>query len=109
MGKADQFKSTKVSAVPWACPGCGAKYDGHGKGECQSLTQSGGGNCGGFICECDFETTDGHGDTPEDPCGHARCHHCEWAGTFPPLPYKLKGWAKKAWDEGWRPPAGWQP
>jgi len=63
----------------------------------------------GLICECEGEIGKKHGEDPNDPCHDARCHHCGWAGTMPATTPKLKGWAKTAWDAGWRPPKGWQP
>jgi len=91
-----------VDKVKWACPSCGAKPGRHGKGECRSPGEG----CGGFCCECCFDTDKQHGQSLADPCYEARCYHCGWEGHFPPLPKKLTGWHKKAWDAGWRPPKG---
>ena len=104
----------------WACPRCGAKANKHGKpaNACKdSRTLTG---CTGFICECDSvfdaELTaaemKAHGESAEAACPNAECYHCGWSGTFPARafdPAKLKGWAKQAYEAGWRPPAGWSP
>lgn len=66
----------------------------------------------GFICECENQESfddEEHGQFVRSQCKTATCYCCGWGGTFPPLPVKLTGWAKKAWDAGWRPPPGWQP
>lgn len=95
--------------IKWACPKCGADANKHGKGgedKCQEGRH--GSECQGFLCECDNnEPGADHGQTHEDPCPEANCYHCGWGGVFPPKPAKLKGWAKTAWEAGWRPPAGW--
>ena len=100
--------------VKWACPKCGAGPNRHGKGGASACAEVGLGfsswtACHGFLCECTAETEKNHGTSQDDPCSAAACYHCGWSGTFPLPPFQLKGWAKTAWDEGWRPPAGWQP
>ena len=110
--------------IKWACPKCGAEPEKHGRGgidECieRTATEK---SCQGFLCECGWgEDDDGtvapnervdHGETQDNPCTNAVCYHCGWDGIFPPPPVdvkKLKGWAKTAWDAGWRPPTGWKP
>lgn len=97
--------------VKWACPRCGATPAGC-KGAKKTIPLVEGhhlNTCMGFICECTHEIGENHGEDISDACHHALCYHCGWGGTFPPLLFKLTGWAKKAWDAGWRPPAGWQP
>lgn len=94
-------KNADPILIPFVCPQCGAVPNGHGKGHCQSL----GGGCLGFICECEVENGDDHGQTFADPCTEARCFHCKWAGTFPIPPKGLTSWEKKALDAGWAPPA----
>lgn len=98
-----------MAKVKWACPKCGSSPDVHGKGgtsKCQ-YTDGQPGHCYGFVCECDGDAD--HGNTVDDPCTTANCYHCGWGGTFPVPDFKLTGWAKKAWDAGWRPPKGWTP
>jgi hypothetical protein len=93
-------KERLVARDSWACPKCRVTSDGHSSSE---ICPSG---CVGFLCECDPEPDlDTHG-TPDDPCPEARCRHCDWVGTFPKkvVPKDLKGWAKTAWNAGWRPP-----
>jgi hypothetical protein len=100
--------------VEWKCPKCGAPPNGCGKGgyeKCQnrsSFQES----CSGFLCLCADDSGLEHGETYSDPCPEANCYHCGWGGTFPLPKYdvkKLKGWAKKAYEAGWRPPEGWTP
>lgn len=101
-----------MSKPEWKCPKCSAPHGKHGNGggaKCQARTTR---MCGGFYCDCDYETADGHGESHADPCQMATCDHCGWMGTFPiPLfdEKKLKGWAKTAWAAGWRPPEWWTP
>lgn len=88
----------------WKCPKCSAPANGCGKGgQCR------GGACLGLLCECPSGGGGSKHGTESDPCPNANCYHCEWGGVFPPPKFKLKGWAKTAWDAGWRPPAGWSP
>jgi hypothetical protein len=107
--KVDRMR-TQVEKVAWACPRCGADANKHGKGGSDKCLESGSGReCQGFLCECDNdEPSEDHGQTHEDPCPSANCYHCGWYGVFPLKPAKLKGWAKTAWEAGWRPPAGWK-
>lgn len=93
-----------MANIKWACPKCGAKPDIHSK-KCSSHN----GCCLGFVCECDDSQDGEHGETHDDPCKFANCYCCGWGGTFPVPDFKLTGWAKKAWDAGWRPPKGWTP
>ena len=97
--------------VKWACPKCQATPNKHGKGGADKCADPDThGTCMGFICECD--SNEEHGDTPENPCPNAVCYHCGWFGEFPVPSFdssKLKGWAKKAYEAGWRPPVGWKP
>lgn len=98
-----------MSSDVWKCPKCTAQHDKCGKGDCMGGV---GRKCGGLVCECECSTDDEHGLTHDDPCPYASCYHCGWGGTIPsPMfnPAKLKGWAKKAYDSGWKPPAGWTP
>lgn len=102
-----------MADVKWACPRCACEPGKHGKGG-RAACLSGDQMCYGFVCECDDNGVEGtdteaHGQSLDDQCHWATCHHCGWAGVFPPAPFKLTGWAKKAWAAGWRPPAGWQP
>ena len=103
---------SKAKKVPWACPKCGAKANKHGKGGASACQYNGEGpDCCGFLCEC-MTDDPGHGDTADNPCPEANCYHCGWGGTFPVPTFdakKLKGWAKQAYDAGWKPPAGWKP
>lgn len=100
-----------MSKAEWKCPRCEAPANACGKDKphlfnghvCNEK------HCSGFLCECDHDTAESHGETADDPCKNANCYHCGWGGEFPLPPFKLKGWAKKAWDAGWRPPAGWTP
>lgn len=113
-------KKVKTQKVKWACPSCGAREHKHGEGgadACEDMHAPASG-CEGFICECielsSYDTraeAKDHGQ-PSNPCGNARCYHCGWEGEFPVptyCPAALKGWARKAWDAGWRPPVGWKP
>jgi hypothetical protein len=99
----------------WKCPKCGAGAGTHGhwKGECDYGRISGNLTaCVGLVCECTDDTSMAHGDTDDDPCPNATCYHCGWNGTLPVPAFnaaKLKGWAKKAWEAGWKPPKGWTP
>lgn len=103
---------SKQKKIKWACPSCGATASKHGKGgksACIAGNQLG---CDGFLCECDdvCGSAKGHGESHDNPCVNAVCYHCGWAGVFPvPLfdPKKLKGWAKKAYEAGWKPPSDW--
>ena len=102
---------SELARVNWACPRCGAEPGDHGKGGRDKCAQEAKA-CEGFLCECDDDGGPGHGESYADPCPNANCYHCDWGGTFPPPPFsvsKLPSWAKKAWAEGWLPPAGWQP
>ncbi len=90
--------------VAWACPKCGADANVHGKGgddKCQYGTQV---DCPGFLCECDEDTGEDHGNTFADPCTSANCYHCGWGGTFPIKPKGMQAWEKKALDAGWSMP-----
>lgn len=98
--------------VKWACPDCGTDYKGNhsSEKEAERCTQQRG--CCQFVCECEGDVDDGHGDSLLDRCLNAICYHCGWQGEFPPIPWKKKDlptWAKKALDEGWLPPKGWNP
>lgn len=84
----------------WACPKCGAVYHKHGKGECMNSH----GQCEGLICDCEFDTTEGHGESLSDPCENANCYHCGWGGTLPIPKRKPLPWEKKALAAGWTPP-----
>jgi len=91
---------------PWKCPKCNAPANGHGEGgrdECQARPY--GGPCGGFLCECDDDGTDGHGESLAHQCTDAHCYHCGWQGTYPKPPNGLQAWEKKALAEGWTMPA----
>lgn len=98
--------------IAWECPSCGAEANEHGEGPCKSRNAKAKA-CDGMLCECDHDDMeDGHGDYRSKPCLNASCYHCGWGGMFPTNaidPSKLTGWAKQAWDEGWRPPPGWEP
>lgn len=94
-----------MSEVEWRCPACEAPANKHGKMPMAICKRSS--SCMGFICECEDDTGEGHGESLDERCPNATCYHCGWGGTFPPQPMKLTGWEKKAWDAGWRPPAGW--
>ncbi len=99
-----------VARVEWKCPRCSATPDGGCKGTKKTIEPiHRNRDCMGFVCECSGDTVSTHGESANDPCPSATCHHCGWGGTFPPLPFKLTGWAKKARDAGWRPPEGWSP
>lgn len=105
-----------MKKIKWACPKCGTDASGrHGKGGAESCkdSNSNSSDCYGFICECDDDcSSPDHGETHDDQCHNANCYHCGWGGAFPePLfdPKKLKGWAKQAYEAGWKPPAGWKP
>lgn len=89
--------------VKWACPKCGAEANGHGKGKCKGY----GVHCDGFLCLCDDDGDTEHGESSAKACSNAVCHHCGWNGTFPRPARKLLAWEKKAIEEGWTPPAGW--
>lgn len=92
--------------IKWECPRCGAGPNGHGKGgyeKCHGVG-SGQSNCQGFLCECDGDDTEEHGQTFKDVCENASCYHCGWAGAFPVKPKKLQAWEKKALEAGWTPP-----
>lgn len=89
----------------WKCPRCGAPANAHGKGgmeKCQYDSQTD--SCQGFICECDNEGSDGHGELLSDPCPGANCYHCGWGGVFPTAPKGIETWEKKALEAGWSPP-----
>lgn len=104
-------KEKMPQAIPWKCPQCKVDHEG-----CDFLSEEVKAKCAahhgcmGFICECvdDGENPD-HGQHLGDPCPDARCYHCGWAGTFPQIPKKMPTWAKKAMEQGWRPPVGWIP
>ena len=99
-----------MQKVRWACPKCDSGPDGCDKGsEEQREKCDARYGCMGLICECDGDTPPDHGDHLGAQCPDARCYHCGWAGSFPPTPKKTPGWAKKAMEAGWRPPAGWTP
>lgn len=83
----------------WKCPKCGATADKHGK-KCDDSQR-----CLGFICECDHDTDEEHGETLADPCESANCYCCGWGGTHPKQPKGAATWEKKALTEGWTPPA----
>jgi hypothetical protein len=90
--------------IDWACPKCGAKPSEHGKGgetKCRDRY------CEGFICECDGDQADAHGELLSDVCEQANCHHCGWGGKFPRPPRSALPWEKKALAAGWSPPDGW--
>lgn len=88
--------------MKWACPKCGAVANEHGKGECQD--EQGHTGCLGFICECEGDQANDHGESFSDPCKYANCYHCGWGGTFPKKPNGLATWEKKALDAGWKMP-----
>lgn len=92
--------------IPWNCPKCGVDYDGHKKDDDEKCKDKSarGGSCQGFLCDCDDEGTEGHGDSYTKPCLNAVCHHCGWSGTFPVVPKGLQAWEKKALEAGWSPP-----
>lgn len=90
--------------IPWACPKCGAPANNHGKGNRERCRARGLSDCPGFLCECDGDTDDHHGEQYADPCPEAKCHHCGWSGTFPMPPKKAAPWEKKALAAGWTPP-----
>lgn len=99
-----------ADGTKWACPKCGAKANAHGKGgidACKDRYASPS-ECNGFLCECDVETEETHGETYADPCPYARCHHCGWEGKFPRPPRSMKPWEKTALAAGWTPPVGWE-
>lgn len=93
----------------WGCPKCHVTADGH---VASAICPNG---CVGFLCECEAGDgllqmdidSDTHG-TLDNPCQTAHCRHCDWQGVFPKkvVPKELKGWAKTAWNAGWRPPLG---
>ncbi len=94
--------------IEWKCPKCGADANEHGRGgseKCQDR-HGRGLTCAGFICECDGDTEDDHGQTFTDVCSNAVCYHCGWCGDFPVKPKKLQTWEKKALEAGWTPPEG---
>ena len=95
--------------TPWKCPNCEAVANECGDRE-KAMRPHEPGGCSGIVCECE-EGYEGplHGEDESDPCPFANCHHCGWGGTLPQPKYKYKGWAKKAYDHGWRPPQGWVP
>ena len=84
----------------WVCPKCSAPANEHGKRVCIERE----GNCMGFICDCDEDTGEHHGEVLSDPCTNANCYHCGWGGTFPVKPKGLQAWEKKAMEAGWSPP-----
>lgn len=96
-----------MSNIEWKCPKCGATANSCGKEIDDPLC--GGSSCTGFICECDTDTDDEHGNHWTNPCPNANCYHCGWGGSFPKKPGKMPPWAKKALEAGWKPPEGWQP
>lgn len=88
MTKARTPKRTpKKALIPWKCPKCGADADVHGKGgldKCEDTIGRSVSNCRGLLCECDLERTgDDHGQSHDNPCPNAVCHHCTWYGTMP--------------------------
>lgn len=102
----------------WRCPRCRAINNHHGDGECRNTAVGAASLCDGLVCECwewdpDRELRaqlSDHGTSLANRCENAVCYHCGWNGELPKLPFdptKLKGWAKKAYDAGWRPPDGW--
>ena len=105
----DDDGERKAMKYKWECPKCGAVPDKHGKGgsdKCEDRLSRHRRDCVGFVCECDGDMEDTHGESNHDPCRNAHCYHCTWSGTFPPTaidPKKLKGWKKTAWEAGWRP------
>ena len=125
LGDASAKEFEAEPSTPWKCPKCTAPPNDHGRGGADLCKSRGSSSyCEGFLCGCndvlldgDFATeertsitADDYGNTLDNPCRNATCHHCGWAGTFPVgavNPDKLRGWAKTAWANGWRPPAGW--
>ena len=106
-----EMAEEKKLVVKWECPKCGATPEKHGKGghdKCQYLDgpmMGGSRECGGFICECEYDCDDeDHGTNFGHPCGNAMCYHCGWSGIFPKKPKGLQAWEKKALDAGWVPP-----
>lgn len=71
----------RSNAVPkWACPRCGAGANECGK-EIAHLHTGEPCNderCNGFLCECDWDTSEEHGQTLSDRCANANCYHCGW-------------------------------
>lgn len=96
--------------IPFVCPRCKAKPNAHGtvgryaKSEHSWRRED---YCEGVLCECEFDTGDGHGESFADPCQNAYCHCCGWGGRLPTMPRKALPWEKKALEAGWTPPAGW--
>jgi hypothetical protein len=94
--------------IEFKCPKCQAPPNDHGKGGPEKCNDRHGrsqdSGCMGFICECDNDGSEGHGESFEDPCPSANCYHCGWGGTFPTKPKGLQAWEKKALDAGWTPP-----
>ena len=90
-----------MEKIKFECPKCGATPNEHGKGDCRNRY------CMGFVCECDGDTAETHGDSYSDPCPNANCDHCGWFGKFPKPPGKILPWEKKALEAGWTPPVGW--
>jgi hypothetical protein len=92
------------------CPKCNAPPHEHGKGRCTDrIGQREGGDCEGFICDCDSDefpqsADDDHGKTFSNPCETASCYHCGFAGRVPVKPKGLQSWEKKALEAGWTPP-----
>jgi hypothetical protein len=102
---------SEVIKVKWACPKCGADANGHGRGGYEKCLEHRGfrrgedtDSCNGFLCECDGDTGEHHGESFDDPCYEARCHHCGFIGTFPVKPKGLLPWEKKALEAGWGMP-----
>lgn len=123
--------------MKWRCPRCFAPEQQHGRGPCKWRDTDHGYYCDGFLCHCEIDGAIediNHGFDATNPCKTAQCHHCGWRGQFPPngldvitgmldvavsaetspitynfKPEDLKGWAKQAWDAGWRPAADWTP
>lgn len=83
MAKEKPKKATKKK-TKWACPTCGIDHTGKHKKTLKKPCSSPGTGCCGFVCECDGDTPKGHGDSIDSPCPYAVCHHCSWAGQFPP-------------------------
>jgi hypothetical protein len=89
--------------IEFKCPKCQAPPNTHGKGGEEKCRYRGEG-CMGFICECDSEGEEDHGESFANPCTEANCYHCGWGGTFPVKPKGLQAWEKKALEAGWVPP-----
>jgi len=87
--------------IEFKCPKCGALPNEHGKGGGLKCNERRHESCMGFICDCNDDTGETHGESFEDPCPEANCYHCGWGGVFPVKPKGLQAWEKKALDAGW--------